>query len=74
MKRFADRILKPIPLAIAYGREAAREIKSKVDVPVFLLGSLSQPSVCIDFDSCGGYRASEPLRCYRGRQLNRRGS
>jgi 2,4-dienoyl-CoA reductase-like NADH-dependent reductase (Old Yellow Enzyme family) len=45
LKRFADRILRPIPLTEAYNREAAREIKGKVNVPVFLVGGLSQPAV-----------------------------
>jgi len=45
MKRFADRIIKPLPLTEAYNREAAREIKGKVNVPVFLVGGISQPSV-----------------------------
>ncbi len=45
MKRFGDKIVKPVPLTEAYNREAAREIKAKVEVPVFLVGGVSQPSV-----------------------------
>jgi 2,4-dienoyl-CoA reductase-like NADH-dependent reductase (Old Yellow Enzyme family) len=45
MKRFGDKIVKPLPLTEAYNREAAREIKGKVNVPVFLVGGASQPSI-----------------------------
>jgi len=45
MKRFRDKIVKTLPRTEAYNRDAAREIKGKVNVPVFLVGGVSQPSV-----------------------------
>ena len=43
MKHFGRRIIKPPPMIQAYNRENARIIKSKVEVPVFLVGGITEP-------------------------------
>lgn len=45
MRRFGRSIVKPPPLTQAYNREAARAIKRRVGVPVFLVGGITQPAV-----------------------------
>ena len=45
MRRFGRSIVKPPPLTQAYNREAARAIKGRVGVPVFLVGGITQPAV-----------------------------
>ena len=48
LKHFGEQILKPLPFSQSYNREAAREIKSKVNVPVFLVGGMTDPLVMED--------------------------
>jgi len=43
MKHFGRKIIKPPPMIQAYNRESARIIKSKVKVPVFLVGGVTDP-------------------------------
>jgi 2,4-dienoyl-CoA reductase-like NADH-dependent reductase (Old Yellow Enzyme family) len=43
MRRFGKSIVKPPPLTQAYNREAARAIRGRVDVPVFLVGGITDP-------------------------------
>lgn len=43
MKRFGRKIINPPPMIQAYNRESARTIKSKVKVPVFLVGGITDP-------------------------------
>jgi 2,4-dienoyl-CoA reductase-like NADH-dependent reductase (Old Yellow Enzyme family) len=44
MKHFGRKIIKPPPMIQAYNRESARIIKSKVKMPVFLVGGLTEPA------------------------------
>ncbi|MGA2959980.1 MAG: NADH:flavin oxidoreductase, partial [Thermodesulfobacteriota bacterium] len=44
MKYFGRKIIKPPPMIQAYNRESARAIKSKVKVPVFLVGGITDPA------------------------------
>lgn len=48
MKHFGTKILKPVPFSESYNRNAAREIKSKVNIPIFLVGGMTDPSVMED--------------------------
>lgn len=48
MKHFGSQIVKPVPFSQAYNRDVAKEIKSKVDVPVFLVGGMISPPVMED--------------------------
>lgn len=43
MRFFGRKIVKPLPFSQAYNLESARAIKSKVDIPVFLVGGLTEP-------------------------------
>ena len=43
MRRFGRKIIKPPPLTQAYNRESARAIKSKMNIPVFLVGGITDP-------------------------------
>jgi len=43
LKHFGRKIIKPPPMTQAYNRESARTIKSKVKVPVFLVGGITDP-------------------------------
>lgn len=43
MEYFGRKIIKPPPMIQAYNRESARTIKSKVKVPVFLVGGITDP-------------------------------
>jgi 2,4-dienoyl-CoA reductase-like NADH-dependent reductase (Old Yellow Enzyme family) len=44
MRRFGKSIVKPPPLTHAYNREAARAIRRRVGVPVFLVGGITDPA------------------------------
>lgn len=44
MKHFGRKIIKPPLMIQAYNRESARTIKSKVKVPVFLVGGVTEPA------------------------------
>jgi len=44
MRHFGRRIVRPPPLTQAFNRDAARAIKAVVDVPVFLVGGLTERS------------------------------
>jgi 2,4-dienoyl-CoA reductase-like NADH-dependent reductase (Old Yellow Enzyme family) len=44
MKKFGRKIIKPPPMIQAYNRESARVIKNKVNVPVFLVGGITDPA------------------------------
>jgi 2,4-dienoyl-CoA reductase-like NADH-dependent reductase (Old Yellow Enzyme family) len=44
MKKFGRKLIKPPPMIQAYNRESARTIKSKVKVPVFLVGGITNPA------------------------------
>ena len=48
MRHFAKWILKPLPLTEAYNREMAKAIRSRVKVPVFVVGGISTPAVMED--------------------------
>ena len=48
MRHFGEKIIKPVPFTQSYNREAAREIKSKVDIPIFLVGGMNDPSIMED--------------------------
>ena len=43
MKRFGKKIIKPLPFAQAYNRESAKLFKRRVDVPVFVVGGMTEP-------------------------------
>jgi len=44
MRNFGNKIIKPIPFTQGYNRESARKIKEKVDVPVFVVGGMVDPT------------------------------
>jgi 2,4-dienoyl-CoA reductase-like NADH-dependent reductase (Old Yellow Enzyme family) len=44
MKTFGRKIIKPPPMIQAYNRESARTIKSRVKIPVFLVGGITDPA------------------------------
>jgi len=110
MKRFGRKMIKPPPLTQAFNRESARTIKEVVDIPLFLVGGITDPAAmeqivksgdadyislsraliadpkfsekirqgsrktagCIHCNYCAAYIVSEPLRCYRGKRINKR--
>jgi 2,4-dienoyl-CoA reductase-like NADH-dependent reductase (Old Yellow Enzyme family) len=41
---FRNKIIKPIPFTQGYNRESARKIKEKVNVPVFVVGGMVDPT------------------------------
>jgi len=45
LKHFGEQIIKPVPFSQSYNRSVAREIKAKVDIPVFVVGGMTDPSV-----------------------------
>lgn len=48
MRHFGEKIVKPVPFTQSYNREAAREIKRKVNIPIFLVGGMTDPSIMED--------------------------
>jgi 2,4-dienoyl-CoA reductase-like NADH-dependent reductase (Old Yellow Enzyme family) len=44
LRHFGEKIVKPVPFSTSFNREAAREIKRKVNIPVFLVGGMTDPS------------------------------
>ena len=42
MTRFGEKIIKPMPFASAYNVESAREIKRRVNIPVFVVGGITE--------------------------------
>ena len=48
MRHFGEKIIKPVPFSQAFNRESAREIKSKVNIPVFVVGGMIDPAVMED--------------------------
>ncbi|NIS60813.1 MAG: NADH:flavin oxidoreductase, partial [Proteobacteria bacterium] len=45
MRRYGSKIMKPLPFIEGYNRESARLIKSKVNVPIFLVGGMTRPEI-----------------------------
>ena len=43
MRRFGKKIVKPLPFVQAYNRESAKVIKGRVDIPVFVVGGMTEP-------------------------------
>jgi len=110
MRRFGKKLIKPPQLTQAFNRESARAIKAAINIPVFLVGGITDPAAIeqivesgdadyislsraliddpkfpekirqgsrktagfIDCNLCSAYMISEPLRCYRGKRINRR--
>ncbi len=48
MKHFGEKLIKPVPFSQAFNRDVAKEIKSKVNIPIFLVGGLIDPAVMED--------------------------
>lgn len=48
MRHFGEKLVKPVPFTQAYNRQSAKEIKSKVNIPVFLVGGMIDPRVIED--------------------------
>ncbi|NQT69893.1 MAG: hypothetical protein HQ552_09955 [Desulfobacteraceae bacterium] len=44
MRHFGRRMVKPPPFTQAFNRESARAIKAKVEIPVFLVGGITDPA------------------------------
>ncbi len=44
MKHFGRKIIKPPPLTQAFNRESARAIKAAINIPVFLVGGITDPA------------------------------
>ena len=43
LRHFGEKIVKPVPFSQSFNREAARIIKSKVSIPIFLVGGMIDP-------------------------------
>ena len=44
MRHFGEKIVKPVPFSQAFNRDVAKKIKSKVHVPIFLVGGMIDPA------------------------------
>jgi 2,4-dienoyl-CoA reductase-like NADH-dependent reductase (Old Yellow Enzyme family) len=53
MRHFGEKIVKPVPFSQGFNRDVAKKIKSKVNVPIFLVGGMIDPSVMVDVIECG---------------------
>jgi 2,4-dienoyl-CoA reductase-like NADH-dependent reductase (Old Yellow Enzyme family) len=42
MTRFGEKIIKPMPFTSAYNLESAKEIKGRLDIPVFVVGGITE--------------------------------
>ncbi len=45
MRRFGEKIIRPLPFQQVYNLNAAREIKKRVSIPVFAVGGMTDPAV-----------------------------
>jgi 2,4-dienoyl-CoA reductase-like NADH-dependent reductase (Old Yellow Enzyme family) len=45
MRRYGERLLKPLPFTEAFNLETAKEIKNRVNIPVFLVGGMINPNI-----------------------------
>ncbi len=45
MRHFGEKIVKPVPFSQGFNRDVAKKIKSKVNVPIFLVGGMIDPTV-----------------------------
>ena len=43
MSHFGEKIIKPLPFTPAYNLESAKEIKARVNIPVFVVGGVTEP-------------------------------
>ena len=48
MRHFGEKLIKRVPFTQAYSRDNAKEIKSKINIPVFLVGGMIDPKVIED--------------------------
>ena len=48
LKNFGEKIIKPLPFSQSFNRKAATKIKSKVKIPIFLVGGMTDPIVMED--------------------------
>ena len=109
MRHFGKKLIKPPQLTQAFNRKSARAIKAAINIPVFLVGGITDPAAmeqivesgdadyislsraliadpkfpekirqgsrkaagCIHCNLCSAYMITEPLRCYRGKRINR---
>ena len=109
MRHFGKKLIKPPQLTQAFNRESAKAIKAAINIPVFLVGGITDPAAieqivesgdadyislsraliadpkfperirqgsrktagCIHCNLCSAYLISEPIRCYRGKKINR---
>ena len=53
VKRFGKYIMKPLPFSEAYNLQAAREIKKRTDIPLFLVGGMTDPALMEEIVSRG---------------------
>jgi len=53
MRHFGKRMIKPPPLTQAFNREGARAIKAKVNIPVFLVGGITDPAIMEEIVNSG---------------------
>jgi 2,4-dienoyl-CoA reductase-like NADH-dependent reductase (Old Yellow Enzyme family) len=44
MKRYGNKIIKPVPFSLGYNIESAKRIKDSVDIPVFVVGGMVDPA------------------------------
>jgi 2,4-dienoyl-CoA reductase-like NADH-dependent reductase (Old Yellow Enzyme family) len=45
MRNYAEKLIKPLPFTEAFNLETAKEIKRRVNIPIFLVGGLIDPQV-----------------------------
>ena len=48
LRHLGEKIIKPLPFSQSFNRKAAKEIKSKVKIPIFLVGGMTDPIVMED--------------------------
>ncbi len=48
MSHFGEKLIKPVPFTQAFNRDSAKEIKSKINIPVFLVGGMIDPKLIED--------------------------
>ena len=54
MRKYGNKLMKPIPFAQGYNRESAKNIKNKVSVPIFAVGGMIDPTFMEETIQSGG--------------------
>lgn len=54
MRKYGNKLMRPIPFAQGYNRESAKNIKNKVSVPIFVVGGMIDPTFMEETIKSGG--------------------